>query len=121
MPQPVGGRVFIKVNGEQLAVRANVTSNIGQTVNRETVTGVDSVHGFMESPIAPYLQADLTERPAFSLADLNGVSEATVTAELADGRTLILRDAWQVGELERNANEGSISSVRFEGLSGEEA
>ena len=120
MAKPVGGRVYIKVDGQQLAVRGNVTSNVGQTMTRETVTGADSVHGYTETPVAPYIQCDITERPQFSLAALNGVTEATVTAELADGRTLILRDAWQVGDLERNASEGSIGSLRFDGLSGEE-
>ena len=67
-----------------------------------------------------FVKLDITELPSFPLSRLNAVTDATVTAELADGRTLILRNAWHVGTPERNSDEGSMQ-VRFEGLSGEEA
>lgn len=120
MTRPIGGRVFINVGGERLDVRGNVTSNVGQIVMRETVVGADRVHGFTENVVAPFIQCDLSENPAFPLSSLNEVSDTTVTAELADGRTLVLRNAWQEGDLERNSSEGSIGSVRFVGMSGEE-
>jgi hypothetical protein len=120
MAKPVGGKVFVKVDGELLFVRGNVTTNIGQQVMRESVVGVDQVHGYTEKAIVPFIQCDITEKPEFPLSKINAVTDSTVTAELADGRTLILRNAWHVGEPERNPEEGSIT-VRFEGLSGEEA
>lgn len=119
MTKPVGGRVSVKVDGDILSVRGNVTSNIGQSVTRETVTGLDGVHGYMEKPVTPFIQFDITERAEFPLSKINGLSDTTVTAELADGRTLILRNAWHAGDSERNPEEGSVT-IRFEGLSGEE-
>ena len=119
MAKPVGGRVFINVDGEQLLVRGNVTSNIGQNVTRETVVGVDQVHGNKETIAVPFIQFDITEKPEFPLSRINAITDATITAELADDRTLILRNAWHVGESERNPEEGQMT-VRFEGMSGEE-
>jgi len=117
---PIGGTVFVRLDGERLLVRGNVTSNIGQTVMRETVTGVDGVHGQTEVAVVPYVECDLTEVPAFPLSRLNAVRNATVTIELLDGRVLTLQGASQVGELTRNSEEGSIAAVRFEGETGTE-
>lgn len=120
MAKPIGGRVFLSIDGNRVEVRGNVTSNIGQTAMRETVTGVDRVHGYTEKPVAPFIQCDLTEKPEYSLTEINKITDTTVTAELADGRSLVLRNCWHVGEVERNSEEGSLGSVRFEGISGEE-
>lgn len=116
----IGGKVLVSIDGERVLVRGSVTSNIGQDRLRETVVGVDEVHGFTDTVVAPFLQVDVTEIPEFPLSRFNAVTDATVTAELADGRTLILSHAAQIGELERNAEDGSIGSVRFEGTKGQE-
>ncbi len=120
MSRPIGGKVNITIDGNRVSVRGNVTSNIGQNVVRESVAGLDEIHGFTERPAVPFIQCDLTERPEFSLGALNKITDTTVTAELADGRSLVLRNAWHVGETERNSEEGSLGSVRFEGKGGEE-
>lgn len=120
MAKPIGGRVLLKIDGEQVSLRGNITTNIGQKVTRETVNGLDRVHGHLERNAVPFIQCDLTETTAFPLSRLNAVSDGTVIAELVDGRTLVLSNAAQVGDLERNPEEGSIGSVRFEGLRGEE-
>lgn len=116
----IGGKVLLSIDGERVLLRGNITSNIGQETMRTTVKGLDGVHGFTEEVVVPHIQADLTEVPAFPLSKLNKVKDATVTAQLADGRTLILSHAAQVGELDRNLEEGSIGSVRFEGTTGQE-
>jgi len=118
--KPIGGTVFVKVDGERLLARGSVTSNIGQKVTRETVTGVDGVHGQTEVAVVPFVQLDVTEDPGFPLSKLNAVQNATITVELLDGRVLTLQGASQVGDLERNSDEGSIGSVRFEGETGTE-
>lgn len=117
--KPVGGRVILTIDGDRVSVRGNVTSNIGQTVMRETQSGTDGPHGFSVTDTVPFIELDVTERQEFDLEKLNKVSDATVNAELADGRTLVLRNAAQVGELTRNADDGSVSGARFEGLSGD--
>jgi hypothetical protein len=116
----IGGKVFFRIDGERLMVRGNITSNIGVEVVRETVVGLDEVHGTMDRIAIPFIQVDLTETPEFRLSRVNAVRDSTVTAELADGATLILSHAAHVGEAERNLEEGSLGSVRFEGTKGQE-
>ena len=116
----VGGKVFVRVDGARLLVAGNVTTNIGQEVVRETKVGLDGVHGYTDAAVAEFLQVDVTETPDFPLSRLNQVDDGTVTAELSDGRTLVLPHAHQVGDLERNPEEGTIASVRFEGTGGQE-
>ncbi len=115
----IGGRVYVKVDGETLMVRANVSTNIGQEVMRESVVGADGVHGRTATPVVPYIQIEVTEQPSFSLTRLNKIEDATVTARLEDGRTLLLSNAWHAGESDFNPVEGSMN-VRFEGMKGEE-
>ena len=55
----------------------------------------------------------------FKASDLDNVVNATVTAELANGRTYILRNAWSVAPVEINAAEGTFNK-RFEGMSCDE-
>lgn len=117
--KPIGGRITVTVDGNLLSVRGNVTTNIGQTAVRETQSGVNGPEGFTEQVAVPFIQMDVTEIPEFDLAKLNGVIDGTVNAELADGRTLVLRNATQVGELEHNTDDGSVGSVRFEGKTGD--
>jgi len=116
----VGGKVFVRIDGQRLQVRGSVTSNIGQEVSRETVVGLDGVHGYMERYVVPFIQVDVTEDPDYALSRINQTADSTVTAELADGRTLILTHAAQVGDIERNMEEGVLGSVRFEGDKGQE-
>ena len=48
---------------------------------------------------------------------LEAVTNATVTAELANGKVYVLRNAWFAGAVELNAAEGTFTA-RFEGVEG---
>ena len=47
------------------------------------------------------------------LADLTSIDNATVTLQLASGKTVVLSDAWYAGEGTGNTEEANIG-VRFE-------
>lgn len=113
-----GGIIFLKVNGTQLDAKGDFTYNLGKA-KRDTVIGADSVHGFTETPQAPFIEGEITDHPDLDLAGLLEVTDATVTLQLANGKTIALRNAWYAGEGTGNSKEGNIG-VRFEGLSGEE-
>jgi hypothetical protein len=51
--------------------------------------------------------------------DVEAVINSTVTAELANGKTYVLREAWCRSALELNTREGQ-TRVRFEGVSCDE-
>jgi hypothetical protein len=51
-----------------------------------------------------------------SLDFLEAITNATVTAELINGRTYVLSQAWTKGPLEINTHDGQFR-IRFEGVS----
>lgn len=114
----IGGIVYLNVNGEQLDVKGNFSYGHGQP-KREAVVGQDGVHGHTAKPQVPFVEGEITDRADLDVKALLNVENATVTLELYNGKTFVLRDAWQAGAGEGNTEEGNLE-VRFEGLSGEE-
>lgn len=113
-----GGIIFVKVNGQQLDAKGNFTYNLGVGI-RETIVGSDAVHGYSEKPQAAFIEGEITDNSQLDLAALAKTDDATITLELANGKVVVLRNAWAAGEFTGNTDEGNIG-VRFEGLSAEE-
>lgn len=118
MPQPISGTAFIKVDGLQYDLRGNCRVNIA-AFTREGVVGLDRVHGYTQKPSIPYFEMDLTDQPTVSLEAIQNTTNATVTIELLNGKTYVLRQAWCANQPELNVDDGMFT-VRFEGASGEE-
>ena len=106
------GVIFFKVNGNQLDAKGNFTYNLGKG-KREAIIGADGVHGYKETPQTPFIEGEITDRPDLKLADLTSIDNATVTLQLASGKTVVLSDAWYAGEGTGNTEEANIG-VRFE-------
>ena len=86
--------------------------------NRKTrapVPGLDGMHGYSETFHAQTIEIEITNRPQFPLTDLEDIVDATVTAELQNGEVWVLRNAWQSGDIEFNAADGS-ATVTFCGM-----
>lgn len=115
---PVAGTAYIKVDAAMLPLRGNLTVSLS-AVERQGIAGQDGVHGFSELPRVQYIECDVTTKQEISLEALDGITNATVTAELINGNTYVLREAWTRGPLEINAREGQFR-IRFEGSGGDE-
>lgn len=118
MGKRIAGTAYLKVDGGQYALRGSFTVSI-DAFEREGIAGQDAVHGHKEMPRVPFIEGDISLVPELSIEDLAEVTDATVTAELANGRVYLLREAWTAGARELDTEEGK-TSVRFEGMSGEE-
>lgn len=114
----VGGIIFIKVDGGQLRAKGEFEYNIGQG-KREAVVGSDGVHGYKEDPQVPFIQGAITDEASLDLKAVLNTKDATVTVDLANGKTIVLKDAWYAEEGTVKTGEGEIP-VRFEGLDAEE-
>lgn len=119
MAQRFAGVAYIYANGRQLPLRGNMTVSITK-FERTGIAGQDGVHGYSEMPRVPFIEVDISKLGDVSVEELDGITEATVTAEAADGTTYILKEAWTAGVREVNTAEGSVR-VRFEGMEGIEA
>jgi hypothetical protein len=118
MSQRRGGLIQVQVNGELQDAKGSWTYNLGRP-KREAIIGSDSVHGYKETPQVSFIEGEITDRGSLNLDALVQTTGATITLELANGKVIVLRDAWYAGEGTGNTEEGNVA-VRFEGKSGEE-
>lgn len=118
MSQRRGGLIQFQVAGVLQDAKGSFSYNLGRPL-REAIVGADAVHGYSEKPQVAYIEGEITDRGNLNLAELVSTTLATVTLELANGKVVVLRDAWFAGEGVGNTEEGNIA-VRFEGASGEE-
>ena len=118
MKNIIAGKIYFKVNGELQNAKGSFTYNLGAD-KLEGIVGADGVHGAKSMPQIPFIEGKITDRPDLDLQSLITLNDTTVTLELANGKNIVLRNAWY-------ANEGSVETeeaeipVRFEGISAEE-
>lgn len=112
----IAGTAYVTVNGISYLLRGELAYNPG-IVSRESVVGMDGGHGYIEKPISPWISGTFSDAGGLRVADLNGMSNVTVTVELANGKLIIGRNMWTVESQESKAAEGTIE-VRWEGLQG---
>lgn len=118
MSQRRGGIIQVQINGEVYDAKGSWSYNLGRA-RREAIVGADAIHGYKETPQVAFIEGEITDRGTLDLARMVEMTDATVTLSLANGKVVVLRDAWFAGEGTGNSEEGNIA-VRFEGAGGEE-
>ncbi len=116
--QPVGGTIYFKVDGDMYMAKGNFTYNLGKT-KRSAVVGADGVHGYKAEHQVPFIEGEITDESDLDLAGFLDLTGVTATLELANGKVIVLREAWNASDGTGNSDEGNIS-IRFEGMSCEE-
>jgi hypothetical protein len=81
---------------------------------RETLVGLDTVHGYSEVPLQGYIEATLRDSGAISVGDFNDMRCVEVLVTLANGKTVGGSNMWNTAALEVRAAEGTFQ-VRFDG------
>ena len=114
----IGGKIFVKANGQQYRAKGSWTYNLGAD-KREGVVGSDAVHGYKETPQIPFIEGSITDSKDLSMEALLATKDATITLELANGKIISLSDAWFAGDGNVSTEEGELEA-RFEGLNAEE-
>lgn len=113
--QRFAGIAFLKVSGRQYPLHGNFTVS-PSPMERAGVAGQDYVHGYSENPRVPFIEGDVSLTQDVSVDILDGMTgDDTITAELANGKTYILTQAWTKSAQELNTKEGT-TRVRWEGL-----
>lgn len=118
MATKFAGTAFVSVNGQQYALRGNLTVS-PSPVERTMMAGQDGVHGFQELPRVPYIEGDFSTLPDFSIEQLLGQTDVTVIAQCANQFEYVLHNAVVKGGFELNTRDGQ-TRVRWEGLNCEE-
>lgn len=118
-PNRLSGVAYLYIDGQSYMVAGEPTYRVAR-VSRETLIGMDGVHGYSEKPEAGMIGATLRDASTLSVAAINAMTNVTVVLELANGKTITGRNMWSVDAQEVNASEATFS-VKFEGQHVEEA
>jgi len=113
--QAIGGLATVRADGQQYALRGDFVVSPSPT-ERTGVAGMDGTHGFTEAHRVQFISGTISTTPDLSIEDLQNVTEATVQADLINGRSYVLRQAWTKSAFEINTSAGTIA-VRWEGIS----
>jgi len=113
----IGGTANFSVNGRRYSLRANMNVALSDE-ERESVAGLDTIHGYLSRKVPAFIEADITDTADFDIKDLTEVDNATVIAELDNGRIGVLRNCWQITQITLDVAEAQMS-LRFEGSAGE--
>lgn len=118
MGKRIAGTAYIKVDSTQYTLSGSLTVSI-DSFEREGLAGLDGVVGYKETPRVPYIEGEFFHTSDLSVEAIAKMTNVTVTAELANGRTYILSNAWTAESREINAADGTVT-IKWEGLAGEE-
>lgn len=116
-PNRLAGEAEVTVDGQTYMIAGDFHYSPA-SVNRETLTGQDRVHGFRETPRAPFISVTIRDAGSLTVADFNSMTDVTISAELSNGKQVIGRDMWTVGEGQDVNTQEATFEVRFEGLDG---
>ncbi len=111
----LAGTASVTTNGVTIMVAGQFKYS-PSTVKRETLTGMDRVHGYKEKPSAPYISCQVRDSGGTTVADFNDMTDITVVAELANGKTIIGTGMWTV-ESQEVDSEDAVFDVRWESFS----
>jgi len=114
MAQKFAGIAYLMVDNNQLSLRGNFTVS-PSPVERTMIAGQDGVHGYQELPRVPFIEGDVSTVPGMRLEDIDGMTDVTVVAQLANGWQYSLIGATCKAALEANARDGQVK-IRWEGL-----
>lgn len=114
----VGGIIFVKIDGEQFSAKGSFTYNIG-VPKREPVVGSDGVHGFKELPQPSKIEGMITDSSELDFEALLRTRDATCTLELANGKVIVIQEAFYSGDGDGTTEEGELQFA-MTGLRGKE-
>jgi hypothetical protein len=115
----LAGVAYLTVDGKTFMLSGDLTYKPSK-VSRQTLLGQDGVHGYSEMPAAGSISCNVRDSGGLTVADINAMTNVTVVAELANGKTIVGRNMWTVEEQEVNTTEGTFP-VRWEGMDVQEA
>lgn len=115
-PNRLAGTAYFKVNGVSYALVGTCEWSPSK-VERETLSGLDGVHGFSEKPKPGHIAGQFRDSGKLSVAAINAMENVTVSLLLANGKSIVGRNMWTVGELTAKADDGTID-IRWEGPQG---
>lgn len=109
----VAGVCYVSADGQRLALVGEFSYRPASPT-REAKVGADGFHGYKEKPQQGQIKAKLRDTAGVSVAGLGAMTNVTVTAELANGKTVIGRNMFVTEPPAADAEEAEID-ITWEG------
>jgi hypothetical protein len=109
----LAGITGVTIDGTAYMVVSDVTWSPVRW-RRETLAGLDAIHGFSEVPLQGFVEATLRDAGDLSVESFNEMRCVEVLVTLANGKVVGGANMWCVSALEVRAAEGTFQ-VRFDG------
>lgn len=119
MPQRISGIVQLQVNGTIQDAKGSFDYNLGLPKREAVYNGAGQTIGFKEMPQTAFIEGEIIDRGSLDLKTLVIGDDLTVNLKLANGKSVVLHDAWFAGEGTASTEDANIK-VRWEGKSAEE-
>lgn len=107
MGKAIAGTAYLNVDGVTWLLRGDL-EYASSTVERETVVGMDGIHGFTEKPSVGVIKGKFTDYGNFPISEVGQMRNVTITAELNNGKLIVGRNMWSIGKPSVNVTEGSF-------------
>ena len=106
-PNFVSGTAYFSLNGKRMRLAADATWT-PSTPSRETVTGMDAVHGYKQKPAAGKISVKLRDASDVSVTDLGNATNVSISIEEANGKTVTGAGMWCTEQPEVDVEEATI-------------
>ena len=114
------GLIHIKINGTLYSAKGgSFKYNLGVPKNEALLDASGASIGYKSVAQVPFIEGEIYDSRDIDLKALCQVDDGTATLELANGKTIILRNCWFAGTGETQTEEATIA-FRLEGRSAEE-
>ena len=87
----LAGTAHLTVDGTTYLVAGDFAYQVSR-VTRETLVGMDQVHGYSEKPVAGHVSASLRDVGGVKVSTINQMTNVSIVVELANGKTIIGRN-----------------------------
>lgn len=114
MKNRISGTLKFKADGQTYAASGSFKYNLA-TAKREAIISMDgTVVGYKETPTVPFIEGAVFNDKTIDVALFTSLDDVTVNLDLANGKSVILRNAWYAGSGDVDS-EAATLEVRFEG------
>ena len=118
MPLTVAGVASMRLNGQPVHVKGDMTINLGTPI-REALEVATGPVGYKQRAGTPMVEFETIKDSTVSLRELAELSDVPVTVTLNDGTTYAFEGAWAEGENNLSSEENTIA-LTIKALSAEE-
>lgn len=114
------GTIHLKINGRLYSCKGgSFKYNLGMPKNEALLDASGQSIGYKATAQVPFIEGEIFDSSELDLKELFLLDDGTATLDLANGKTIILRNCWFAGTGETQTEEGNIQ-LRLEGRSAEE-